>query len=74
MKIVKKLFALLDKNDKKRGFKTLVIFVIHAFVEVTGAAAIFPLLIVLIDNNLVSNYFFINQISSFFYTLGLMKK
>ena len=55
MKIVKKLFALLNKNDKRRGFKTLVIFIIHAFVEVSGAAAIFPLLIVLIDNNLVSN-------------------
>ena len=66
MKIVKKLLALLNKNDKKRGVKTLVIFIIHAFVEVSGAAAIFPLLIVLIDNNLVSNYFLLIKSHPFF--------
>ena len=60
--MIKKLISLLSNNDKHNGLKTLIIFIFHAFVEVSGAAAIFPLLIVLIDNSQVSNNFLLNKI------------
>jgi len=71
--MIKKLISLLSNNDKKNGLKTLIIFVFHAFVEVSGAAAIFPLLIVLIDNSQVSNNFVLNKIFTIFSELGLIR-
>lgn len=60
--MLKQLFALLDKEDRKIGYITLFIVTIQAFAEVAGAAAIFPLLIIIIDSDKNSNNFLINQL------------
>ena len=60
--MLKQLFALLDKEDRKIGYITLFIVTIQAFAEVAGAAAIFPLLIIIIDSDKNSNNFHINQL------------
>ncbi len=69
--MIKKLFNLLNKDDKIKGFKALIIIIFQAFVEVTGAAAIFPLLLIIIDDNKGRDNFIINQFSSVTKNLGI---
>ena len=72
--MIKKIIALLEKKDINNGLITLFVIAFQALVEVSGAAAIFPLLILIIDRNKTSSNFFINQFSIIMDKFGIISE
>ena len=72
--MIKKIISLLEKKDINNGLITLFVIALQALVEVSGAAAIFPLLILIIDRDKTSSNFFINQLSIVMDKFGIISE
>ena len=66
MIIIKKLFSLLSKNEKKNSFFLLIMILISAILDMIGVASIMPLIALLSNSNLVESNMLINKVYTFF--------
>lgn len=63
--MIKKLFNLLSKKERKHVFFLIIIILISAILEVLGIAAILPLIALLSNPNLIESNLLINKIYIF---------
>lgn len=71
--MINRAFSLLSRSDKKKAAFVTLIITFQALLEVTGAASIVPILIILIDSDNSLNNTVINTLAEFVHNIGVPK-
>lgn len=69
--MLRKIFSLLSKEDKKSAAFVTLTVIIQAIMEVTGAASIVPLLIVFVNSGSALDNPLIKQLNDFTHMIGI---
>jgi len=69
--MLKKVFGLLSKENKKNAAFVVFVITFQALLEVTGAASIIPLLIIFMDSGNALNNNIIEKLNNFSHNIGI---
>jgi len=71
MKTTKKIFKILDKNEKKNFIILIFLAQVVALVDVTGIASVLPFVTVLSNPEIIESNYYIKKLYEFSYIFGI---
>ena len=60
MKLILKIFKILDAKEKKTFLKLVILILLVSFIDILGAASILPFIAVLVNPNLIETNIYQN--------------
>ena len=68
-RLIKDVFSLLRKNEKKKSLELLIIIFFLGVFELLGIFSIFPFVAILSDTSIIETNFYLKQFFNFFLVL-----